>query len=330
LGSKLQYLAINEQQTLYFCETGLPEISHDECLIKVRAIGVNRADILQKQGKYPAPAGESEIIGIEACGDIVVIGESSTLEGTFAINDKVFAIVPGGAYAEYVKVKTAHLFQLPTNFTYVEGAAIAEAYLTAYQCLFFIADLKPHSKVLIHAGASGVGSAAIQLAKGLDCHVTVTVGNEEKVLACKALGADEVINYQRIDFVKYSKEKKQDYDVIVDVVAGPYVNKNISVCALDGHIVMLSMLGGRYAESIDVAKMLLKRLNITATTLRNRSDEYKNGLVNAFKADFYPQLKQGVISPVIYQQSPWQKAESAHKVMMNNENVGKLILTIND
>jgi NADPH:quinone reductase-like Zn-dependent oxidoreductase len=300
----LQYLAINEQQTLYFCETELPEISSDECLIKVRAIGVNRADILQKQGKYPAPAGESEIVGIEACGDIVAIGSESTLNGAFAIDDKVFAIVPGGAYAEYVKVKTEHLFKLPHNFSYVEGAAIAEAYLTAYQCLFFIADLKPHSKVLIHAGASGVGSAAIQLAKSLHCHVTVTVGNDEKVSACKALGADEVINYQLTDF--------------------------ISVCALDGHIVMLSMLGGRYAESIDIAKMLLKRINITATTLRNRSDEYKNKLVNAFKADFYQQLEQGIISPVIYQQSSWQEVESVHQVMMNNENIGKLILTIND
>ncbi len=325
----MQYLAINEQQTLSFSATELPEISYDECLIKVRAIGVNRADILQKQGKYPAPTGESEIIGIEACGDIVAIGDTAILDGAFAINDKVFAIVPGGAYAEYVKVKTAHLFKLPSNFTYVEGAAIAEAYLTAYQCLFFIADLKPHSKVLIHAGASGVGSAAIQLAKSLHCHVTVTVGNNEKVLACKALGADEVINYRLTDFVSYSKEKKQNYDVIVDVVAGPYVNKNISVCALDGRIVMLSMLGGRYAENIDVAKMLLKRLNITATTLRNRSDEYKTHLVNAFKADFYQQLEQGRISPVVYQQSSWQEAESVHQVMMNNENIGKIILTIN-
>jgi putative PIG3 family NAD(P)H quinone oxidoreductase len=326
----LQYLAINEQQTLYFSETELPEISHDECLIKVRAIGVNRADILQKQGKYPAPAGESEIIGIEASGDIVAIGHTSTLDGAFVINDKVFAIVPGGAYAEYVKVKTAHLFKLPTNFTYVEGAAIAEAYLTAYQCLFLIADLKPHSKVLIHAGASGVGSAVIQLAKSLHCHVTVTVGSDEKVSACKALGADVAINYQLTDFVNYSKEKKQNYDVIIDVVAGPYVNKNISVCALDGRIVMLSMLGGRYAENIDVAKMLLKRINITATTLRKRSDEYKTHLLNSFKDDFYSQLEPGVISPVIYQQSPWQEAESAHQVMMNNENIGKIILTINN
>jgi putative PIG3 family NAD(P)H quinone oxidoreductase len=326
----LKYLAIDEQQTLSFSETEVPKIASDECLIKVRAIGVNRADILQKQGKYPAPAGESEILGIEACGDIVAIGTSTTLDDTsdFNINEKVFTIVPGGAYAEYVKVKTAHLIKLPEHFSYADGAAIAEAYLTAYQCLFLIAGLKEKSKVLIHAGASGVGSAAIQLAKCLNCHVTVTVGNEDKVAACKVLGANEAINYNDTDFVVWSKQQGQSYDVIVDVVAGEYVSKNIAVCALDGHIVMLSMLGGRYAENIDIAKMLLKRINISATTLRSRTDEYKSRLINAFKDEFYLHLQQGLLEPVIYQQSPWHQVEQAHQIMMNNENIGKLILEL--
>ena len=227
----MQYLAVNDDQSLSFAQTSPPEITNDECLIKVRAIGVNRADILQKHGLYPAPAGESEILGIEACGDIVAIGseaeKSSKRQSSYQIGDKVFAIVPGGAYAEYVKVKTAHLFTLPEHFSYAHGAAIAEAYLTAYQCLFFIAKVKPLANVLIHAGASGVGSAAIQLAKGLNCHVTVTVGSEEKILACKALGADEAINYKETDFVAWSQQQKQSYDIIIDVVAGEYVNKNI-------------------------------------------------------------------------------------------------------
>ena len=326
----MQYLAIDEQQKLYFSQTQKPEISDDECLIQVRAIGINRADILQKQGKYPAPVGESEILGIEACGDIVAIGDSVAYqnEESFTLGDKVFAIVPGGAYAEFVKVKTAHLIKLPKHFSYVEGAAIAEAYLTAYQCLFSIAKLQEHSNVLIHAGASGVGSAAIQLAKRINCHVTVTVGSDEKVTACKEIGADEAINYQSTDFVIWSKQQKRSYDVIVDVVAGQYMNKNISVCALDSHIVMLSMLGGRYAESIDVAKMLLKRINITATTLRSRTDEYKTELVNAFKAEFYHYLEDDLIVPVIHQQLLWQEVERAHQIMMSNENIGKIILKI--
>lgn len=326
----MKYLAVDEKQKLFFSEIEMPEVADDECLIKVQAIGVNRADILQKQGKYPAPNGESKILGIEACGDIVAIGDSSAQvnDNGFEVGDKVFAIVPGGAYAEYVKVKTAHLIKLPAHYSYAQGAAIAEAYLTAYQCLFFIADLKESSRVLIHAGASGVGSAAIQLAKSLHCYITVTVGSDEKVKACKALGADEALNYHNTDFVTWSKQKKQSYDTIIDVVAGDYVNRNINVCALDGHIVMLSMLGGRYAENIDVAKMLLKRVNISATTLRNRDDAYKSKLINAFKANFYHLLESGVLQPVIYQQLPWKNVEQAHQIMMSNSNIGKIILTL--
>tara|TARA_R110000744_G_scaffold5200_5_gene18217 strand:+ start:475 stop:1452 length:978 start_codon:yes stop_codon:yes gene_type:complete len=323
----LRYIAINEQQQLSFDEVEKPVIGDDECLIKVRAVGVNRADILQKQGSYPPPPGESTILGIEACGELVAIGEQQT---GWNIGDKVFAIVPGGAYAQYVKVKTVHLIKLPENFTYVQGAAIAEVFLTAYQCLFTIANLQPKAKVLIHAGASGVGTAAIQLAKHLNCSVTVTVGNEDKAAACKSLGADEAINYQQTDFVDWAKQKAQSFDVILDVVAGEYVNKNISVCALDGHIVMLSMLGGRFAENVDVAKMLVKRVNIHATTLRSRSNEYKTQLINAFIDDFYQCLELGSISPVIYQQYSWQEVEVAHHVMLNNENIGKIVLTIDE
>tara|TARA_R110000744_G_scaffold131883_2_gene240087 strand:+ start:477 stop:1445 length:969 start_codon:yes stop_codon:yes gene_type:complete len=321
----LQYIAINEQQQLNFDEVEKPTIGGDECLIKVRAIGVNRADILQKQGKYPPPLGESNILGIEACGELVAIGRQQT---QWQVGDKVFAIVPGGAYAEYVKVKTDHLIPLPENLSYGEGAAIAEVYLTAYQGLFTIANLQPKANVLIHAGASGVGSAAIQLAKQLNCHITVTVGNEDKVAACKALGADEAINHQHTDFAQWAKRQKQNYDVIVDVVAGEYLNKNIGVCALDGHIVMLSMLGGRFAEKVDVAKMLAKRVNIHATTLRSRSDEYKTKLIKAFCHDFYHGLELGSISPVIFQQYSWHEVEVAHQVMLNNENIGKLVLKV--
>ena len=182
--------------------------------------------------------------------------------------------------------------------------------------------------MLIHAGASGVGTAAIQLAKSINCHVSVTVSSDEKATACKALGADEAINYQQTDFVSWSKENKHSFDVILDVVAGEYVNRNISVCALDGHIVMLSMLGGRFAEKIDVAKMLLKRVNIHATTLRSRSNAYKTTLINAFNRDFYPSLEQGLLKGVIYQQYAWHDAEKSHQVMINNENIGKLILNV--
>ncbi|UUO25175.1 NAD(P)H-quinone oxidoreductase [Colwellia sp. M166] len=321
----MRYIAINNLQQLSFNDIEKPTIAADECLIKVRAIGINRADILQKQGQYPPPPGESTILGIEACGDIIALGGE---QQNWHVGDQVFAIVPGGAYAEYVKVKTEHLIKLPKNLTYVEGAAIAEAYLTAYQCLFTIANLQPNSQVLIHAGASGVGTAAIQLAKSLGCHVSVTVGNDKKAAICQALGADEAINYQSTDFVAWTKQQKRSYDVILDVVAGEYVNRNIDVCALDGHIVIISLLGGRFAENVDVGKMLAKRVNIHATTLRSRHDEYKTQLIKAFKQDFYQCLEQGKIKPVIYQQFSWCDVENAHEIMLKNENTGKLILEV--
>jgi NADPH2:quinone reductase len=321
----LRYIAINEQQQLIFDDIAKPVIADDECLIKVRAIGINRADILQKKGNYPPPLSESTILGIEACGELVAIGEQ---QSSWSIGDKVFAIVPGGAYAEFVKVKTEHLIKLPENLTYAQGAAMSEVFLTAYQCLFVIAELKPKAKVLIHAGASGVGTAAIQLAKSINCHVSVTVSSDEKAMACNALGADEAVNYQQTNFVSWAKENKHSFDVVLDVVAGEYVDKNISVCALDGHIVMLSMLGGRFAENIDVAKMLLKRVNIHATTLRSRSNDYKTRLINSFNRDFYQYIEQGTLTPVIYQEYSWFDVEIAHQVMLSNKNIGKLILNV--
>ncbi|MFT5814242.1 MAG: NADPH2:quinone reductase [Psychroserpens sp.] len=321
----MRYIAINEQQQLIFDDIAKPVIADDECLIKVRAIGINRADILQKKGNYPPPLSESTILGIEACGELVAIGEQ---QSSWSIGDKVFAIVPGGAYAEFVKVKTEHLIKLPENLTYAQGAAMSEVFLTAYQCLFVIAELKPKAKVLIHAGASGVGTAAIQLAKSINCHVSVTVSSDEKAMACNALGADEAVNYQQTNFVSWAKENKHSFDVVLDVVAGEYVDKNISVCALDGHIVMLSMLGGRFAENIDVAKMLLKRVNIHATTLRSRSNDYKTRLINSFNRDFYQYIEQGTLTPVIYQEYSWFDVEIAHQVMLSNKNIGKLILNV--
>lgn len=326
----LRYLTTNERQNLVFSETELPLIRSDECLIRVKAIGINRADILQKQGKYPPPRGESEILGIEVSGDIHALGdESNTRNNDWNIGDRVIAIVPGGAYAEYVKVKIAHLIRLPQQYTYQEGAALPEAFLTAYQCLFSIANLADNSQVLIHAGASGVGSAAIQLAKKIGCDVTVTVGSEEKVTACLAMGANAALNYQHIDFSVWAKEHKPNgFDVILDVVAGDYVNKNISVCATDGHIVMLSMLGGRFAERVDIAKMLIKRVNMHATTLRSRSEHYKTTLINAFHKRFYHDFSANELKPIIHQCYTWHQANEAHDIMTNNVNIGKLILNV--
>ena len=328
----MQYINVDSQASLTFSETALPEILPDECLLKVKAIGVNRADLLQRAGKYPAPKGESSILGLEVSGEIVQCGALVTenhLGELWQKGDKVFALVAGGGYAEFVKVKAAQLFAMPEHFTFEQGSACAEVFLTAYQSLFTIAALAPKSTVLIHAGASGVGCAAIQLAKAKQCYVVVTVGSTAKAQACKALGADVAINYRDTDFVCWSKENMPSgFNVIIDVVAGEYVAKNINVAALDASIVTLSMLGGRYCPQLDVAKLLSKRLTLSASTLRNRSDDYKSTLVNHFIKDFYAQLQSGLINPIIDTVYPWKEVEQAHDKMANNNNIGKLVLTV--
>lgn len=322
----MKYLHVNKESFLHLSEIEKPTIAMDECLIKVHAIGINRADLLQKAGKYPPPKGESDILGLEVSGEIVECGAQCK---HWKVGSKVFGLVAGGGYAEYVVIKQGQMFLLPLNFTFEQGAATAEVFLTAYQSLFQIAGLKPNSSVLIHAGASGVGTAAIQLAKATDCNVVTTVSNSVKAKACADLGADHVINYNEVDFVQWSKEHKpKGYDVIIDVVAGSQVTKNISVANVDCHIVVLSMLGGRYSEPIDFAKMLSKRISLTASTLRNRSNAYKDDLVADFKSAFNSLLIEQKIFPVIHQTFHWEDVNEAHNIMENNLNIGKLVLSV--
>jgi len=321
----LQFIDVTTDGLLRLNETTKPTIENDECLIKVKAIGVNRADILQRAGKYPPPKGESTILGIEVSGEIVECGLDVK---SWRVTDRVCCLVAGGGYAEYVKVKAAHLITIPKQYTYQQGAAIAEVFLTAYQCLFTIAAIKPYQKVLIHAGASGVGSAAIQLAKSKDCYVVVTTSNDEKCQACLSLGADQAINYQDTDFVTWAKNNNIQFDIILDVVAGGYIAKNINVAALDANIVILSMLAGRYAEKIDIAKLLQKRISIQATTLRNRNFDYKKRLIDDFIDDFFHLLLDETILPVIDKVYSWHDIELAHQRMMDNINIGKIVLTV--
>ncbi|TLU65127.1 NAD(P)H-quinone oxidoreductase [Thalassotalea litorea] len=321
----MRFLDIDSNQQLQLSNTEQPVFGNDECLINVQAIGVNRADLLQKAGKYPPPLGESEILGIEVSGEILEVGHNVK---NWRKGDRVFALVPGGGYAEIAKVNASHLMALPQSMTFEQGAAVAETFLTAYQSLFTIANLTAGENVLVHAGASGVGCAAIQLAKALGCYVLSTVGSENKLQACLTLGADTALNYREQDFAVWAKENRRQFDVIVDVVAGDYVGKNINVAALDGRIVNLAILGGRYSQDFDMAKMLGKRLSLYASTLRNRSDDYKAKLVADFQRDFGARLLNGTITPVIDSIFPWQEANTAHQKMADNANIGKLVLQV--
>lgn len=333
--AKMRFIDVKDT-TIAFNEMAIPTPSSNQCLIKVKAIGINRADLLQKAGLYPPPAGESPILGIEVAGEIV--GGNT---GNFTLGDRVCGIVAGGGYAEYAVIDKDHLIKLPMHFSFAQGAALAETYLTAYQALCAIGQLKQNEKVLIHAGASGVGTAAIQLAKAKGCFVAVTVGNEAKMNACKALGADITINYNTTSFSHWAKTNQHHFNVILDVVAGSYVNQNIKVAAVDARIVVLAILGGRYAEQLDVARMLQKRVTLSASTLRNRSDTYKADLVQAFTSEFtqllygqslsHEQLQpKDLIQPVIDTVFSWQEVELAHQKMAENKNIGKLVMTVDE
>ncbi|MFT5164550.1 MAG: NADPH2:quinone reductase [Alteromonadaceae bacterium] len=319
--------------TLEFGEAGVmtvektdkPIAKPGELLVKVKAIGVNRADILQRQGKYPPPKGESAILGLEVCGEVV---SGSYLDGDWT-GKKVFGLVAGGAYAQYCVLRAEHAFELPDNLNFVQGAAVAEVFLTAFQSLIAIGQLSAGQTVLIHAGASGVGSAAIQLAKAVGAKIVVTVGSDDKKAFCQQLGADLAINYHQADFVSVIKEHKIAVNLVVDCIAGEYINRDINVLAIDGKIVILAMMGGRFVESLDVAKMLGKRLSIQASTLRNRSDDYKTELINRFTEQFYPLIADGRLEPVVDKVFDFADVVSAHQYIEGNFNKGKVVLSVN-
>ncbi|WP_371189452.1 NAD(P)H-quinone oxidoreductase [Thalassotalea maritima] len=322
----MQYISVTGQQALAFAVTSLPQINPYQVLINVKAIGINRADLLQRAGKYPPPAGESDILGLEVCGDVVAVGD---LVHNVTIGDRVCGLVAGGGYAEFAKINADHIIKLPEHYSYEQGAALAEVFLTAYQSLFTLANLTPGESVLIHGGASGVGSAAIKLAKANGAIVTTTVSNPVKAQATKGFGADHVVNYKQQDIKDWQKiNMKQGFDVIVDIVAGEQLSRNIDCLALDGRIVILAILGGRYCPQLDVAKMLAKRATIMASTLRNRSDAYKAQLVSDFCNDFYQAITLQQLTPVIDTVYSWHEADTAHQRMSQNDNIGKLILRV--
>ena len=324
----MKYIAVNNQQELFFNQTTIPVIKGHQCLIKTEAIGINRADILQKQGKYPPPPGESLVLGLEISGVITQCGDEVS---NWQVGDRIFGLVAGGGYAEYVAINAKHIMPLPKSLSFAQGAAIAEVFLTAFQSLFSLADLKPKQSVLIHAGASGVGTAAIQLARQVDCNIAVTVSSEQKGQACLQLGADHFINHTTTDFVEWAKTHQPNgFNVIIDVVSGEYLPRNIDVASIDSSIIILSMLGGNYANNINIVKLLMKRIHIIGTTLRSRSDEYKDELIINFVTKFWQDLEQGTIKPIINKIYPWSEVEQAHQMMEANLNIGKIILTITD
>lgn len=312
-------------ETLEISQTKIPELASGQALVKVTCFGVNRADTLQRQGKYPAPIGESNILGLEISGEIVKIHTQQVNHQSFQLGDKVFGLVAGGGYAEYVAVNTQHLMPVPSNIGMQQAAGIAECFLTAYQAMFIENDLQPKQQVLIHAGASGVGLAAIQLAKRNGCVVAVTASNQAKLDCCHKLGADLLINYQQQDFALEIAKHWQGCDLIIDFVAGDYLNRNLKLLNMDGNILYLAMLAGRYADKLDMAMMLGKRATVKGSTLRSRSDQYKSDLIEKFSQACLVDFSKHILVPNIDSEFTAEETGKAHLRIENNDTMGKLI-----
>ncbi|RIJ36830.1 NAD(P)H-quinone oxidoreductase [Pontibacter oryzae] len=298
-----------------------------ELLIKVHATALNRADTLQRQGKYPAPKGASPLLGLEVAGEVV---ETGTNCSRFKKGDKVFGLLPGGGYAEYAVMDEQMAMPIPDNLTMEQATAIPEVFLTAYQALVWLGKLQAGERVLIHAGASGVGTAAIQLARAKKAEVLVTA-SEGKLHACKELGAHKAINYKEVAFEDevLAYTNNEGVDVVVDFIAGPYFNQNLECLRTDGRLVILASLGGGKVAEADLRKILVKRLQVMGSTLRSRSKEYQIQLTQEMSTFALPYFKSGAIKPVIDSEYDWKDVAEAHRYMEQNKNIGKIVLRVN-
>ena len=323
----MQVIAVEnagKDSTLCIEQRAVPQPSAEQLLVKVAAAGVNRADLMQRRGLYPPPEGESDILGLEVAGVVVAAGP---LHKSW-LGKAVFGLVPGGGYAEYALLHAGHAMAVPAGYSMAEAAATAEVFLTAYQLLCSIGNLQSNQRVLIHAGASGVGTAAIQLAKAIGAKVAVTASSADKLAVCAALGAELAINYKTNAFEQeLASHWPQGVDLVLDPVAGDYISREIPLLAMDGKIVLYAMMGGHDIPQLNLAPLFKRRGQLICSTLRNRSNRYKTNLTQAFSQAFARMLAQRQIQPVLQQQFDWRQAQIAHQLMASNATIGKLVLT---
>lgn len=309
---------------MYFGTVPVPDLSDDEVLIEVAAAALNRADILQRKGQYPPPPGASPILGLEIAGRVVKTSNGAQeWEGA-----NVMALLSGGGYARNVAVHKSLILRIPDNLEMNQAAGIMEAFLTGWQALSWLGGLKHDEKVLIHAGASGVGTACIQLAKILGATVLVTA-SKPKHKICMQLGADYCIDYRQAEFNQIIEEQTPSgVNLVIDFIGTSYFKKNLESLAVDGKLVMLGFLGGKGSEDLSLIPILTKRLTIIGSTLRSRSLQYRGKLVSDFREHCYNYLKTGRIKPVIDKVFPWESVKEAHQYLEENRNSGKVILKI--
>jgi tumor protein p53-inducible protein 3 len=324
----MKAILVDEKTTsLYVGEASDPVLSEEDLLVRVKATALNRADLLQRRGLYPPPAGASPIIGLEASGVIEKVGRraSGWNEG-----DRVFALLPGGGYAERVSIPAGMAMRIPDSFSFEEAAAIPEVFLTAYLNLFVLGGLKRDQTVLIHAGASGVGTAAIQLVREAGAGSIVTAGSEEKRSTCLTLGAMLAIDYKKGPFAPQVLQATGGHgvNIVLDFIGGSYWEQNMESLATAGRLIILGTMGGSKATDLDLGLLLRKRLQVIGSSLRSKSTKDKIILTRQFTDFAMPLFAAGRLKPVIDSVWEWEKADEAHEFMEQNQNTGKIILRV--
>lgn len=304
----------------------LPEPKKGEILIRVRAAGVNRPDVLQRKGAYPPPPDASDLPGLEVSGEVAMVAEG---EPRWRIGDRVVALTPGGGYAEYAIVHGTNALPVPHGFTFTEAAAIPETFFTVWHNVFQRGGLHAGNTLLVHGGSSGIGTTAIQLAKAFGAKVVTTAGSAEKCEACVKLGADRVINYREEDFVAATREVTggRGADVILDMVGGDYIGRNYSAAAIGARIVQIAFLSGAKVE-VDFTKLMVKRLIHTGSTLRPRSVDFKAQIARELEEKVWPLLAERRIAPVMDMIFPLKDAWRAHERMEEGQHIGKIVLDV--
>ena len=321
-------LVEKETHRLYIGDWEDPLMGEGDILVGVRATALNRADLLQKIGKYPPPSGESTVLGLEMAGVVEAVGSAVQ---RWRVGDRVCALLPGGGYAAKVKVPEGLAIRIPERLSFEEAAAIPEVFLTAYLNIFMLGGLQPGQIVLVHAAGGGVGPAAIQLVKQFGARVIATVRSDEKAAACLGLGADLAVNAKAGDFAVQSNSftRSQGVDVILDPVGAAYFEQNLQCLAMDGKLILIGLMGGYTVPTLDLRKLMLKRWQLMGSTLRALSLARKTEIVEAFTRQFLPMLNDGRLQPTIDSVYEVSAINDAHARMEQNLNIGKIVVRLN-
>lgn len=326
----MKAILVNDDQSLRWDNVPDPIIKSEEVLVEIHAAALNRADLMQREGDYPPPPGCPEWMGLEIAGEIVEMGDEAKAKSSFKIGDKVCALLGGGGYAEYVAVKYDMLMPVPKNCSMVEAAAIPEAFATAYLNLFIEGGIKEGNTLLMHAGASGLASVIIPMAKAFGVRVITSVLNDEVEKSIAHLKADVVINMARektADVLKRELEAGHGVDVAIDCLGGEYMGECLSYLTHGARWIMIAALAGTKTE-IDLKNIYVRNVRIIGSTLRSRAPEVKAQILASLVRDVFPKIEEGKVKPTIYKTLPITQAEEAHAILQRGENVGKVVLTV--